>query len=317
MPAMTAQHASDLQSKEDQCSASSSALAETIEDYLADCRAAGLSIKTVEDNYGYALKVVFLPWATAAGATKVTDIDSSLLMRWQSSLLNDPGKRGKPVSRYTTQGWVKSLKTFLRWAKNHGELERVAEGRGVRPPRIVLDVLSREEIERLEAIAQTERDRLIVRILADTGIRASELLGLRVGDLTERDRQAFLLVRGKGNKQRLVPVPRLGPRIERFVRGRDGERLFVALRRRQGEKKPLTLSGLQKLIRSLGREAGIKKKVHPHGFRHAFATYALSRGMNPIQLADILGHTSLVMIQRNYSHLSSRDAHDAAARIFG
>lgn len=59
----------------------------------------------------------------------------------------------------------------------------------------------------------------------------------------------------------------------------------------------------------------MKKRVHPHLFRHSYATWALQQGMSPIQLADILGHSSLLMIQRNYAHLSSRDAWDAMARL--
>ncbi len=57
------------------------------------------------------------------------------------------------------------------------------------------------------------------------------------------------------------------------------------------------------------------RSVHPHLFRHSFATHALSRGMGLVQLADVLGHTGLTMIVRNYSHLSSRDASDAMTRL--
>ncbi len=237
-------------------------------------------------------------------------------MRWQADLLGLPGKRGKPVSRYSIEGWVKAINSFLRWAKAQGEIDHDAKGRAPRPPRTVMDPLTRDEIDRMEHRAQTERDKLIVRLLADSGIRASELLGLRTNDLIERDRQFFIKVHGKGGKERLVPVPRLGVRLGRFIRGQEG-RIFLTLRKRpSGEQEPLTLSGLQKMIRSLGREAGIEKRVHPHGFRHAYATHALSRGMNLIQLADILGHSGLVMLQRNYVHLSSRDAWEAAARLF-
>ena len=61
--------------------------------------------------------------------------------------------------------------------------------------------------------------------------------------------------------------------------------------------------------------AGITKRVYPHLFRHSFATEALRRGMNPIQLAKILGHTSLRMIERTYSHLDQTDAYDAVLKM--
>jgi integrase/recombinase XerD len=289
-------------------------LSSTIADYLTDCRARGLSLKTVQANYGWALLQVFQPWCDRQGITSLSEIDNRAVMRWQADLLNEPGRRGRPISRYSIQGWVKAVNSFLKWAKSEGEMDHEAKGRAPRPPKVLLEVLSRDQIEQLEHAAQTERDKLIIRILADTGIRASELIGLRVSDLIERDRQYFLRVRGKGNKERLVPVPRLGLRITRFIRGRDG-RMFVTLRRLRGERAPLTVSGLQQVVRGWAREIGMTQRVHPHLFRHSYATYALQKGMNPIQLADILGHTSLVMIQRNYAHLSSRDAYDAAARL--
>jgi integrase/recombinase XerD len=135
-----------------------------------------------------------------------------------------------------------------------------------------------------------------------------------------RDRATYLRVRGKGSKERLVPLPRLSGRLRRFIVGRgeqDSERLFLGLRRRPGgSREPLTLSGLQKMIRSLAREAGFTQRVYPHLLRHSFATHALATGMNPIQLADILGHTGLTMIVRNYAHLSNRDAYEAMVRLF-
>ena len=68
------------------------------------------------------------------------------------------------------------------------------------------------------------------------------------------------------------------------------------------------------MIRNLGEAAGVRKRVYPHLLRHSFATWQLSRGMNPIQLAQILGHSSLAMIQNVYSHLSPSDAYEAMLR---
>ena len=65
------------------------------------------------------------------------------------------------------------------------------------------------------------------------------------------------------------------------------------------------------MIRNLGEAAAIKKRVYPHLLRHSFATWQLSHGMNPIQLAQILGNSSLTMIQGVYSHLSPGDAYEA------
>jgi integrase/recombinase XerD len=292
-------------------------LASVIDDYLDDCRARGLSLKTVEDNYGYALRERFLPWCSENGVDALEGVDTKLMTRWQADLLTKPGRRGKPISRFSSDGWIKAVNKFLKWAHEQGEIEQLAHGPGIKKPKPKLDPPSRQEIDRMESRAQTERDKLIVRLLADTGIRASELLALRPSDLIERDRQYHLrIAHGKGDKERWVPVPRLAPRIRRFLVDGDGGQIFTGLRKRAGENRPLTLSGLQKMIRSLAREAGVSKKVHPHAFRHAYTSWALAGGMSAIQVANILGHDGLHMIQRHYSHLSSRDAYEAQQRLY-
>jgi integrase/recombinase XerD len=63
------------------------------------------------------------------------------------------------------------------------------------------------------------------------------------------------------------------------------------------------------MVEMLGRKAGIKKQVHPHLFRHSLAINLLRKHVNPVQVRDILGHTSLAMIDRVYSHLAASDAH--------
>jgi integrase/recombinase XerD len=183
-------------------------------------------------------------------------------------------------------------------------------------------VLSREEIGRLEDAAKTERDKLIVRVLADAGLRVTELTGLRTNDLIERDRRVYVRVRGKGDRERDVPVmPQLGRRLRRHIeraRARDttSDRVFLGLRRgRSGDHEPLTRSGIDQLIRLLGEEAVLEKRVHPHLLRHSFATWALTRGMNPVQLAQIMGHSSLAMIQNIYAHLTPQDAYAALEQI--
>jgi site-specific recombinase XerD len=95
-------------------------------------------------------------------------------------------------------------------------------------------------------------------------------------------------------------------------------RVFLSHRRRPngGDYKPLTTSGVDQMIRNVAAMAGITKRVYPHLLRHSFATWQLSRGMNPIQLAQILGHSSLTMIQAVYSHLSPVDAYEAVLRTY-
>jgi integrase len=186
-------------------------------------------------------------------------------------------------------------------------------------PRKLLDVLSRAEIQKLEDTAATERDKLLVRVLADTGIRVGELRGLRVGDIVSDGRQRYLRVGGKTG-ERLVPLaPELYQRLERFAKRTRPQAasdvLFLtSVRGRSGDYEPLGESSIQHLLSLLGRDAGIKKRVHPHGFRHAYATHLLRQNTNPLLIKNNLGHSSLAMLDRVYSHLVPGDAHDATLR---
>ena len=88
----------------------------------------------------------------------------------------------------------------------------------------MIEVLSRQEVKRIEDAADSERDKLIVRILADTGLRVGELVKLRQRELLERDRSWYLRVQGKGERERLVPMsPVLARRLLRGARKNGGD----------------------------------------------------------------------------------------------
>jgi site-specific recombinase XerD len=296
-------------------------LAILVADYLLSCRARGLSLATIEHAYSFSLKEIFLPWCRTADVTDVEQLTQRVLDRFTSHLLDDGGRTGVPLSPHTRHTYIRHVKQLLAWAQREGETTSRAQPQLPRLPRKVLDVLSRDEIAQLEGVATTERDKLIVRVLADTGIRVGELCGLRIQSTIRHERGALLKVHGKSDKERLVPMrPELARRLERHSKYRPadahGDRLFVSLRRgRNGEYDPLTPSGVGSMLRGLAHRAGISKRVHPHLFRHSFATEALRRGMNPIQLAQILGHEGLRMIDAVYSHLNVTDSYDAMMRM--
>jgi integrase/recombinase XerD len=299
----------------------STPLDELARDYIASCRARGLAPSTINQAYTYTLVDVFLPWCAAEKITAVEELDQRALDRFTAGLLDLPGKRGRPLSRYTVHHYVRVVRQFLAWC--HAEGEKVA-GKPQLPrlPQLVVETLSREEIERLETAAPAERDKLIIRLLSDTGMRVGELCGLELDDIVSaQDRRAFLKLRGKGSKERLVPLsPALVRRLDRYRRGRPldthSKRLFLAARRdANGEYMPLTTSGVLQLIRGAAQRAGMTRRVHPHLFRHSFATEALRRGMNPVQLAQLLGHSGLRMIEHVYAHLNAVDGYDAVMRM--
>jgi integrase len=289
------------------------ALEPLVDDFLASCRARGLSPKTIRE-YRYPLVSVFLPFCQRHELTDLSQVSPRMLDVLTGELLENGNKRAH-LSRHTIGSYLRSVNVFLTWAQAEGE---PVEGKAKlpKPTKRLLEVLSRDEIQALEDVAVIERDKLIVSILGDTGIRVGELVNLTTHDLINRDRSLYLRVGGKTG-ERLVPIPRLSRRLQKYVdRGRPREvvsdRIFISLKRRPGgDYGPLTPSGVEQLLQDLRQRAGITKRVYPHLLRHSYATWAPGRGMNPIMLAHILGHTSLAMIQNVYAHLTPRDAYQA------
>jgi site-specific recombinase XerD len=293
-----------------------SALGRLLDDYLAGRRADGVSRKTLA-NYDLALRRVLVPWMGRQGIAGVDQLTNRDLNRLSVELLDQGGARGR-LSRASAWTYMRNIKLFLEWAKREGEAV-AAEARLPKLPRPLVEILDREEIQRIEDAARAERDKLIVRVLADTGIRVGELVRLRQQDVMEQNRRPYLRVQGKGARERLVGLhPALARRLRRHIdrerpEDADSDRLFVGRRRdlRTGRYEPLTENGVQQVIRELGHRAAITKRVHPHVFRHSAATFMLRQGMNPLLVAKVLGHESLAMITRTYSHLTVDDAHEA------
>lgn len=292
-----------------------------VDDYLAHCRARGLAPNTVKQAYRYPLQGILLPWCAEQGITEVSQLTPRVLDRLSRHLIDDGGAKGAPLSSHSVHAYMRAINHCLAWAAKEGE-EVKGKASLPRLPKRLVEVLTREEIRRMEETAKTERDKLIIRLLADTGLRVDELLSLRVGDLVEQSRSNhFLHIRGKGSKDRMVPIPRLYRRLRIYAersRAHDtvSARIFLSHRKSpNGDYQPLTRSGLLQMIKNIAEEAGIDKRVYPHLLRHSFATWQLANGMNPIQLAQIMGHSSLTMIQEVYSHLSPNDAYNALVKV--
>jgi site-specific recombinase XerD len=165
----------------------------------------------------------------------------------------------------------------------------------------------------MENAARTERDKLIVRVLADCGIRLQELLAIQPEDVREARKGEYgILVHGKGGKDRIAPLqPVLYRRLRQFISGGGldtGERIFLSIRRDAlGRFTPLTDTGVEQVVKLLARAAGITKRVYPHLIRHSYATNFLRKGGKVIALQRILGHANLDQIQATYVHLDTSD----------
>lgn len=178
-------------------------------------------------------------------------------------------------------------------------------------------VLTLEEIDRIEnsidlSKAEGARNRAIIEVLFSCGLRVSELVNMKLSDLYMEDR--VLLVRGKGNKERLVPVSNKAiADLKRWFFDRNlmkikpGEDDYVFLNRRGAH---LTRTMILIMVKRQAEEAGIKKTISPHTFRHSFATALLQGGADLRSIQAMLGHekidTTLV-----YTHISNEQLRKA------
>jgi integrase/recombinase XerD len=183
------------------------------------------------------------------------------------------------------------------------------------------DVLSRQDIDRLlEAPDPADRwfwrDKALLEFAYASGVRVSELTGLRVRDLDIEE--GLALVTGKGSKERLVPVGRAALRalityLREFrptlLKARDTEgAIFLNHRGR-----PLTRMGVWKILRKHVDRAGIEKRVTPHTLRHSFATHLLEGGADLAAVQEMLGHADISTTQI-YTHVDREYLKDVHRR---
>lgn len=171
------------------------------------------------------------------------------------------------------------------------------------------EVLSIDEIDRMLAAIdlskqEGQRNKAIIEVLYGSGLRVSELTNLLISNIYTKD--GYMLVEGKGSKQRLVPLSsRSLEEIELWMIDRHllmvkkGHEDFLFLNRRGGR---LTRAMIFTIVKDLAEKAGINKNVSPHTFRHSFATHLLENGANLRAIQQLLGHESITTTEL-YTHM--------------
>lgn len=285
-------------------------LAPALDLFLAHLRVEkGLARNSVES---YARDVRrYLAFLSGAGRTSWDDVARGDV---QAHLL---GLAGKGISPRSQARALSAIRGFHRLLVS----ERVAradptdEVDAPRRTRKLPQLLSREEVDRLLAAprqlrgAAGVRDRAMLELLYATGLRVSELVTLEVNQVDLESR--VLLARGKGNKERLVPVGApaadalrgwlSGPR-DQVLRGRRTRDLFVTTRGRR-----MTRQGFWKLLGRHARTAGITRAISPHKLRHSFATHLLEGGADLRAVQSMLGHAD-VSTTEIYTHVDRTQA---------
>ncbi|MHB8595794.1 MAG: tyrosine-type recombinase/integrase [Ktedonobacteraceae bacterium] len=299
-------------------------LTEAIEMYLQDHEGGNHSRKTLE-WHRTALGLLQRYLEDERDITCIEDVDASAISAWFAHLRTIPGRHRKHRTERTIQTYARSARAFFRWLVRRASIdstpfELVAFPKVGRP---LIQTIEPEEFERLlQACAPphesgwvaeraTARNRAIFWLLYDTGIRVSELCGLRVADFDRK--HGLLTVTGKGSKQRRIAVGNTCQRhlLHYLDRHRPNEKelaewgspgedhLFLAEAR-----TPLTKNGVEMLFKRVRERAGITgKRISPHILRHTFAIHYLVLGNDPFSLQELLGHEDMATVKL-YMHMN-------------
>jgi integrase/recombinase XerC len=279
-------------------------LRESSAKYLAEQARRGASAHTLR-NYGSDLEQFAAYFELPGeGAPPIEELDLPMLREWLSDLYD------QELAVTSIRRKIAAVRAMFKFLLQEGLITGNVAGR-LRQPKAAQrlpDVMSAEKTNNLlDAVAEQpekERDIAILELLYGCGIRVSELVGIDIGDVTLHD--GWLRVRGKGNKERQVPVvERACSAVRRYLDVRkaavDETALFLNSRgARLGDRQ------VRRLVKMYALAAAGDSTVHPHSFRHAYATHLLSDGADLRAIQELLGHARLSTTQK-YTQVSLKD----------
>ncbi|GCE18623.1 tyrosine-type recombinase/integrase [Dictyobacter kobayashii] len=301
-------------------------LRQALDDFLEVCRINKASVHTLR-NYGKDLDF-FLSWLESAyQLTHVNELQLKHLRGWIGYLQKYTTRRGENLDDNTVRQYGVHVQVFCHWLEHEDYIEKPITTKFKLPSveQKFVPTFTPEEIQKLldacdeGAVyrpkvhkALTARNRAIVSVLVDTGIRRKELAGLRLRDI-DRDMRVLLIHR-KGDKWQQVPISREGfkPLHEYLTKYRP-QLAAVGGRTKAHKDDPvfltdmgeqLSIVGVSKLFNRLKKRTGIEdKKVSPHNCRRYMATTQLAMGRSPLDVQRQMGHTTLQMTNK-YASLS-------------
>ena len=249
--------------------------------FIASKEIEGCSTRTLNyyrDNINKMLDTVNLP---------INEITTEILRNYLSDY-----KSNSNAGMVTIDNIRRTLSSFFAWLENEDYIVKspVRRIHKVKTTRRVKETLTDENLEKLRGTCSNVRDLAILELLISTGMRVGELIRLNISDINFQERSCIVL--GKGNSEREVYFSAKSKMyIKKYLETRtdNNEALFVSLIKPYNR---LGISGVEILIRDLGREANINK-VHPHKFRRTMVTMAIDKGMPIEQVQKLLGHIKI------------------------
>jgi integrase/recombinase XerD len=262
-------------------------------------------------------------FADTQGVTRAEELDLGLVTAWLGALAKQ-GLGARSAARH-----LSAVRGLARFLVEEGVLRRDPTARAARPRlgRRLPRPLDPKDMEKLLETPEDQtlrglRDRAMLSVAYAAGLRVSEIVGLKLGDLDlERSVVAAL---GKGGKRRLVPIGEVAlAHLEAYLaarekddarkrdRGRRGKDSTVLFRSPRGG--PLTRQAFWKIVGRYARAAGIRGGAHPHQLRHSFATHLLTGGADLRSVQTLLGHANVVTTYI-YTHVSRDHVKNAHRR---
>lgn len=254
---------------------------ELLNRFISSKEIEGCSIRTLNyyrDNINKMLDTVNLP---------IDEITTETLRNYLSEY-----KSNSNAGMVTIDNMRRTLSSFFAWLENEDYIVKspVRKIHKVKTTRKVKETLTDENLEKLRDTCSNVRDLAILELLISTGMRVGELTRLNIADINFQERSCIAL--GKGNSEREVYFSAKSKMyIKKYLETRtdNNEALFVSLIKPYNR---LGISGIEIVIRNLGKQANINK-VHPHKFRRTMATMAIDKGMPIEQVQKLLGHIKI------------------------
>jgi integrase/recombinase XerC len=284
---------------------SKASLAKTVVQFLRALKERNASPHTIKAYTGD-----LEAFAAYVGEAGWADIDHVRIRGFLSHLY----ERG--LSKTSVARALAAVRSMYRWLAREGLVEQNPAAL-VATPKLPKKLPRVPTIEEMNAVLEgsppdcaafPERDQLILELLYGCGIRNSELIGANLDDI--RWSESFLLIRGKGRKERYVPfgepvraaLAAYLPARERLLHQRKKTTPALFINRRGGR---LTTRSVGRIVKRIAVARGLSPDVHPHTLRHAFGTHLLEEGADLRAIQEMLGHERLSTTQR-YTQLSMK-----------
>lgn len=305
-----------------------------VEDYLLYCELTKQYSPNTVRNYRNTLERM-VTFMESKGVTQSNQIDLDSVMMYRKHLSTITTLRGEAMSLKAQAYQIVVLRSFLTFLIKHNNLVLHPDKLELPKTRARrIEFLTDSEIQRLISSilndtnkipeVQKKRNQAIILTIFGSGLRLSEVLGLKKGEISPDTHENQLVIQGKGGKVRttflaLAAHQAILEYLE--LRGEDANPwLFISFSRNRPklprDYKPLTPRMVQMMIQSYARRLGIIKKITPHTLRHSFATKLLSEGGDLRSVQTLLGHSNLSTTQI-YTHVSNWQIKNLHAKVFG